>query len=110
MGKRQFLGEFEQVVLLAIVRLKDEGYGAVIRREVERRAGRQVTVGALYSTLDRLEAKGYIVARAGEPSPNRGGRPKRYFTIRPAGADALEASRRMLERMWENLELRRRTT
>ncbi len=110
MGKRQFLGEFEQVVLLAIVRLKSDAYGAVIRQEVERRAGRQVTVGALYSTLDRLEAKGYVVAREGAPSPDRGGRLKRYFTVRPAGADALEASRRMLERMWENLELRRRTT
>lgn len=110
MGKRQFLGEFEQVVLLAIVRLKGDAYGAVIRQEVERRAGRQVTVGALYSTLDRLHAKGYVVAREGAPSADRGGRPKRYFTIHPAGADALEASRSMLERMWENVELRRRTT
>ena len=110
MGKGQFLGEFEQVVLLAVARLEGKGYGAVIRQEVERRAGRPVTVGALYSTLDRLEAKGYVVAREGGPSPDRGGRPKRFFTVQPAGADALEASRRMLERMWEDIELRRSTT
>ncbi len=107
MSKGQFLGEFEQVVLLAVARLEGKGYGAVIRHEVERRAGRPVTVGALYSTLDRLAAKGYVVAREEAPTPERGGRPKRFFTLQPAGADALEASRSMLERMWEDIELRR---
>ena len=110
MGKGQFLGEFEQVVLLAIVRLEGEGYGALIRREVECRAGRPVTVGALYSTLDRLESKGYVAAREGDPSPKRGGRPKRFFTMLPAGLAALDASRRMFERMWEDVELKPRTT
>ena len=110
MGKGQFLGEFEQVVLLAIARLKGNGYGAVIRHEVEHRARRPVTVGALYSTLDRLEAKGYVVAREGATAPDRGGRPKRFFALHPAGAVALEASRCMLERMWEDVELRRNTT
>ena len=105
MGKGQFLGEFEQIVLLAVARLRGEGYGAIIREEVERRAGRRVTVGALYSTLDRLEAKGLIGIREGPASPERGGRRKRFVTLRPSGAKALEASRLMLQRMWEGIEL-----
>lgn len=107
MGKGQFLGEFEQVVLWAVARLDGEGYGATIRQEVESRTGRPVTVGALYATLDRLAEKGYVTPREGETSPDRGGRPKRYYRLRPAGVTALEASRRMLESMWNGVRLRR---
>ncbi len=107
MGKGQFLDEFEQVVLLAIARLESQGYGATIRQEVEQRTGRPVSVGAIYATLDRVAAKGYVSSRPGPREPERGGRPKRFFSLKPAGADALEASRHMLNRMWQDVELRR---
>ena len=110
MAKGQFLGEFEQMVLLAVARLDGDGYGSTIRQEVEERTGRGVSVGALYSTLDRLGAKGYVTARQGPPDPDRGGRPKRFFTLRPRGADALHGARQMLDRMWDGLELRRSTS
>lgn len=107
MAKGQFLGEFEQVVLLAVARLEGDGYGATIRQEVERQAGRSVSVGALYATLDRLEAKRYVTARQGPISRDRGGRPKRFFRLRPSGVAALEASRRMLKQMWDGVELKK---
>jgi len=109
MGKGQFLGEFEQLVLLAVARLGEQAYGAAIRQETESRAEREVTVGAIYATLERLESKGYLVRRAGSATPERGGsgggRPKRFFAITRTGILALEASRRMLDRMWEGVEL-----
>ncbi len=100
-----YLGSFEHLVLLAVGRLGDEGYGVSIRREIERRTGRSVSTGAVYATLDRLEEKGYVRSWEGEATPRRGGRAKRHFRLEPAGARALRASRRMLERMWEGLEL-----
>jgi PadR family transcriptional regulator len=105
MAKGQFLGEFEQVVLLAVARLGKDAYGAAIRQEAEARAQREVAVGAIYATLDRLETKGYLTRRPGPTTVERGGRPKRHFTITPSGVLALEASRRMLDRMWEGVEL-----
>ncbi len=107
MAKGQFLGEFEHLVLLAIARLEPAGYGATVRHEVEERTGRPVSVGALYATLDRLTAKGYVAVRPGLAEPERGGRPKRFLSLEPAGADALDASRHMLDRMWDGVELRR---
>lgn len=103
MGKGDFLGEFEQVVLLAVARLEGEGYGVSVRREIERRTGRDVTVGSVYATLARLEAKGLLVSWEGDPTPRRGGRARRHFRILPAGAEALEASRGMMERMWDGV-------
>ena len=105
MPKGKFLGEFEQVVLLAVLRLGADAYGAKIRQEVEDRTGRPVAVGAIYATLDRLVAKRYLRARDGDPSPDRGGRPKRYFRLEPAGVAALETSRHILDRMWEGVRL-----
>ena len=99
------LGSFEQLVLLAVAQLAGDGYGVTIRREIERRTGRTVTVGAVYATLDRLEDKGYVLSWEGEATPRRGGRARRHFKLKPAGARALRASRRALERMWEGLEL-----
>lgn len=107
MGKGDFLGEFEQVVLLAVARLEGDGYGVSIRREIERRTGRDVAVGAVYATLARLEEKGMVVSREGEPAPRRGGRARRHFRLTPAGADGLEAARAMLDRLWDGLELGR---
>ena len=73
MAGREFLGEFEHIVLLAVLRLGDDAYGASVRREIETRTGRALTVGALYRTLDRLELKGYVASRVGDPTPERGG-------------------------------------
>ena len=104
MGRREYLGEFEQIVVLAILRLGEEAYGVPIRLEIERRTGRALTVGALYRTLDRLEDKGYVSSAFSDPTPARGGRSKRYFTIRPLGLEMLRASREALTAMWEGLE------
>jgi PadR family transcriptional regulator len=106
MGRVESLGEFEHLVLLAIVRLDDEAYGSTIRREIEERTKRTVAIGALYTALDRLERKGYVASRMSDPTPQRGGRAKRYFTLRPAGMTALERSREALTRMWAGVTLR----
>ena len=104
MARREHLGEFEQIVLLAVLRMGDDAYGVPIRAEIESRTGRLLTVGALYRTLDRLEAKGYLTSWFGESTPERGGRSKRYFKVRPLGMRALRASREALAAMWEGLE------
>lgn len=97
------MGEFEHVVLLAVARLGGQGYGVSIRREIEHQTGREVTVGAVYATLDRLEVKGLLASWEGPPTPIRGGRSKRHFRIEPLGVQALGATRDMLERMWEGV-------
>jgi PadR family transcriptional regulator PadR len=104
MARREHPGELEQIVLLAVLRLGEDAYGVPIRLEIERRTGRSLTVGALYRTLDRLEEKGYVTSRFGDPTPERGGRSKRYFRLRPVGLRALRASRDALAAMWEGLE------
>jgi DNA-binding PadR family transcriptional regulator len=104
MARREHLGEFEHLVLVAVLRLRDDAYGVSIRQEIERRTRRTLTVGALYRTLDRLEAKGYVTSRFGDPTPERGGRSKRYFKVRPLGLRTLRASREALTAMWEGLE------
>jgi DNA-binding PadR family transcriptional regulator len=106
MAQREHLGEFEQIVLLAILRLGDEAYGVPIRLEIERRTGRAVTVGALYRTLDRLQDKRYVSSAFSDPTPERGGRSKRYFKLRPLGLKTLRASREALTAMWAGLEPR----
>lgn len=103
MGKGEFLGEFEQVVLLAVACLEGKGYGMTIRREIEERTARRVSIGPVYSTLRRLEGKGYLSSRVGEATPVRGGRATRYFRIDPTGIRALQASRTMLDQMWEGV-------
>jgi PadR family transcriptional regulator, regulatory protein PadR len=100
-----YLGEFEQIVLLAVLRLADDAYGVPIRREIEKRAERKVTVGALYSTLDRLEAKGYVSSWFADPTAERGGRSRRYFRVEPAGVEALGRAREMFDRMWKGVRL-----
>lgn len=104
MGKGEHLGEFEQIVLLAALRLGSGAYGATIRREIEARTRRAPTVGALYRTLDRLEAKGLVRSWIGDSTPERGGRSKRHFEVRPIGVKALRSSRDTLAAMWEGLE------
>ena len=103
MARGEYLGEFEQIVLLAAARLRDESYGMAIRREIADRTGRDVSIGAVYATLDRLQLKGFIRPREAETA----GRARRFFDVTAAGLDALEASRNMHSRMWAGLRLRR---
>jgi DNA-binding PadR family transcriptional regulator len=98
------LGEFEQLVLLALVRLGPEAYGVPVRREIEARTGRDVSLGAVYKTLERLERKGFVSSRVGEPTPERGGRRKKLYNLEPFGRRALEHSLRGLRRMTAGLE------
>jgi len=93
------LGSLELVVLLALVRLKDNAYGMTVRREIEERTGRSLSIGAIYATLDRLEGKGYVSSAVGEPTPERGGRAKRLFRIEADGQVALRASQETIRRM-----------
>jgi PadR family transcriptional regulator, regulatory protein PadR len=103
MAKGDFLGEFEQLVLLALIRLGDEGYGMAVRRELETRAARDVSIGAVYATLDRLESKGMVKSKIAEATEERGGRVKKCFTITGAGARALERSQHAFRQMLEGL-------
>jgi DNA-binding PadR family transcriptional regulator len=102
---RDSLGEFEQIVILALLRLGDNAYGVPVRKEIENRTQRSVSVGALYSTLDRLEEKGLIRSRFSDGRPERGGRSRRYFKVQPTGLRALERTRVALASMWEGLDL-----
>jgi DNA-binding PadR family transcriptional regulator len=110
MGKGQFLGEFEQMVLLAIVRLEDNAYGVTIRQIIEGRTDRTVAIGAVYAALERLEAKRYLKSTASGPEPIRGGRSKRLYHITAAGARALSHSQAMMAKMAEGLVLDDRAT
>jgi PadR family transcriptional regulator PadR len=103
MPKGSHIGEFEQHVLTALLRLRDTAYGVPIHREIVERTGRDVAIGAVYATLDRLERKGFVSSRAGEPTPERGGRAKRYFRIEAPGVSALDESWRASDRMREGL-------
>ena len=106
MPSRAHLGEFEQIALLAVLRLGPNAYGVPVRREIENRTGRSVTVGALYRTLDRLEAKGYVTSSFSDSVPERGGRSKRYFRVERLGIRALNVSHRDHLAMWEGVDLR----
>ena len=99
-----YLGEFEQIVLLAILRLGEDAYAIPIRQEIEERTGRAVARGALYTALDRLEHKRCLRSKMSAPLPERGGRSRRYFTVTPAGLSAIRSSRRSLLRLWQGLE------
>ena len=100
------LGEFEQLVLIALVRLGPEAYGATIRREIETRTGRDLAISAVYVTLDRLETKGLIRSRIGDPTPRRGGRRRKLVDILPAGSRAVERAYREFRVMTDGLERR----
>ena len=108
MNKRDLLGEFEQIVLLAVLRLEKGAYGVPIRQEIEGRTKRSVSIGALYSTLDRLEAKGFVSSFFSDPQPERGGRSRRYFRIEPPGLKALERTHDALIVMWDGIDLRQK--
>ncbi len=99
------LGEFEQVVLLTIRRLGDHAYGVTIRAELTACTGRAPAPGALYTTLDRLEEKGLVSSRLGDPTPQRGGRAKRYFAINAKGLAAVTRAQQSYRRLLEGCEL-----
>ena len=105
MSKGDHLGEFELLVLLAILRLGEGAYGMTVRRELEDTAQRSVTLGSVYGTLDRLEAKGLVKSWRTDPDPVRGGHPRRYFEVAPEGQWALSRAQRMMKRMWAGVEL-----
>ena len=93
------LGEFEQLLLFALVRLGDDAYGMTVRREIESRTGRSVSSGAIYTAMERLEARGYVSSTTGDPTPRRGGKRKKYYRIEQAGAEALSRSYDALNEM-----------
>jgi DNA-binding PadR family transcriptional regulator len=97
------LGEFEQVLLFALVELDDESDGAAIRRHIEKRAGRIVSPGAVYVAMDRMEARGLVTSRVETTPPELGGRRKKYYRLEPAGARALDRSHRLLTAMARGL-------
>jgi PadR family transcriptional regulator, regulatory protein PadR len=104
-GDPHALGEFEQVVLLAVLRLGDTAaYAVAIRGEIEERTGRSVSRGSVYITLDRLETKGYLRSWLADPTPARGGRAKRYYALKPRAVDALRDTRQALLAMWRGLD------
>ena len=100
----QGLGEFEQLVLLAIAHLQEEAYGIPIVEEIERRTGRSVARAAVYITLRRLEEKGFVSSWMSDPTPERGGKGRRYAKLEAEGVKALREARRASERMWQGLD------
>jgi PadR family transcriptional regulator, regulatory protein PadR len=105
MSGRDYLGEFEHIVVLALLRLEERAYGVTVRQEIERRAKREVSIGAVYATLDRLETKGYVKSRRGEPTAERGGRSKRFFRVTAKGMGAVNRTHSALQNMTEGLDL-----
>jgi DNA-binding PadR family transcriptional regulator len=101
---QDYLGEFEQMVLLTIMRLGGDAYGLAVRDELEAVAGRSPSSGSLYTTLDRMERKGLVESSAGEGTRERGGRPRRYLRVTPAGQAMLARSRSTLLALWSGLE------
>src|SRR5262249_10804526 len=102
------LGDFEQLVLLGVLRLelRDSAYGAAIRQEIHARSGRDVSINAVYTTLDRLESKGVLKSWAGDPTPQRGGRRRKFDAMRPAGVTALRQASRAFTAMADGLQSR----
>ncbi len=104
MSRETFLGEFEQMLLLAALHLGDDAYGAAISKELEERVGRRVSRGAIYVTLDRMEAKGMITSAMSAPRAERGGRPRRIISVTRDGMQRLHESRDALMTLWNGLE------
>jgi PadR family transcriptional regulator PadR len=105
MADLNYLGEFEHIVVLALLRLSDRAYGVTVRQEIASRISREVSIGAIYATLDRLERKGYVKSALGDPTPERGGRSKRYFHVTAKGVAAVNRTHRALHSMSEGLNL-----
>jgi DNA-binding PadR family transcriptional regulator len=100
---RQLLTDFELMILLAILRVGDRAYGVPIAREIEETGGRPVALASVYTALSRLQHRGLVTSTAGEPTPERGGRSKRFFTLTTKGLRAVKATRRALSALWTGL-------
>ncbi len=105
MAKGDYLAEFEIYVMLAVLRLGEEAYGVTIRREIEERAGRPVSIGAVYATLGRLEEKGLVGFQVSDPQPVKGGRSRKLVSLTPTGRSALDHSTAMLQRMMQGTSI-----
>lgn len=103
------LADFEQLVLFGVIRLEDGAYGAAIRQEIHARSGRDVSINAVYTTLDRLEGKGLLKSWVGEPTAQRGGRRRKCYALRPAGVAALRHAYQAFSAMADGLEERLET-
>jgi DNA-binding PadR family transcriptional regulator len=103
MKDQNFLGELELMILLAIVRLENETYGVPLARELSTVRGREVSLGSVYASVDRLEIKGLVKSKLGQSTPERGGRAKRYFSVTAEGLQAIQATRRVLTGLWKSL-------
>ena len=103
MAKREFLGGFELLVLLALIRLGDDAYGVPISEAIEQSSGREVSMGSVYITLDRLAEKGLVSSRLGEPTAERGGRAKTYFRITAKGLREVRQARQTLTALWHGV-------
>lgn len=103
MTKRDYLGNFELMVMLAVVRLGEEAYGVPISREIEERSGHEVALGSVYATLERLEEKGLVSSKLGESTPERGGRAKRYFRVTLQGLREIRGTLRALKKLCQGV-------
>ncbi len=99
--KRAFLGEFEEVVLLAVAVCQPDAYGVTVREEIEKKAGRDLTLSAIHATLHRLEDKGYLASEMGGSTQERGGRRKRFFSLTSVGARALAETQHVRQQFWQ---------
>jgi DNA-binding PadR family transcriptional regulator len=106
--QEKYLGEFEQMVMLAILKLADNAYGVSIRELLIDAIGRDVSVGALYTTLERLEKKGLLTSSQGEAIAQRGGRAKKYYVVSGQGKQALNRSKNALETLWQGIQLKQK--
>ena len=103
MAERSYFGEFELMILLAVLHLGDEAYGVPISRQLEAHRGREVSVGSVYAALERLEAKALVSSSLGDPTPERGGKAKRYFRVTHEGLRQVHETRRVLTELWREL-------
>jgi DNA-binding PadR family transcriptional regulator len=103
MGKREYLGEFELTVMLALLRVGEDAYGVPVAREIEESSGREVGIASVYAALERLERKGFVSSQMGEPTPERGGRAKRFFHVTGLGLRQVRKTHKTLVRLWQGL-------
>jgi PadR family transcriptional regulator PadR len=103
MSKREYLGTFESIVLGAVLRLRENAYGMTVRREIEERTGRSVSIGAVYATLERLEGKGFVTCEEGTGTPERGGRARRFFVVTALGVRAANDTHEAVSAMWRGM-------
>lgn len=104
MSQDTLLGAFEELVLLALAHLGGQAYGMQVRREIERRSGREVAIGAVYATLERMQEKGFLASQMASGSGERRGRPRKFFSLQPTGLQALRHAQRLHEKMWKGID------